>query len=213
MPLPRTSGRLSADGGIGHGFRSASRARGSRTARLRNSAARTRPPSYVTRWQSRWRHQGAQRVEHGWPAGWCLPSFLGVAAPDRWSQWLGGRRDAGDGRQRRVSLDRLTAIRDRVKSQVHLGPRDPLRSSGSLRLRYYYGDDGTSYAGIVRRTLDRELAGRRWPASLQWRPSATRRHRSASRRRASRFPGGWAVSSSAAFTPAQLFRRLSSCYR
>lgn len=41
-----------------------------------------------------------------------------MAAPDRWSQWLGERRDARDHRQHRVSLDRLATIRDRVLDQA-----------------------------------------------------------------------------------------------
>jgi arsenite methyltransferase len=36
------------------------------------------------------------------------------AAADPWSQWLLGRRDGGDGRQRDVTLERLAGIRDRL---------------------------------------------------------------------------------------------------
>ena len=50
---------------------------------------------------------------------WPTTEDSGVAAaPDRWSQWLGERRDAGDDGQRRVWRGRLTAIRDRVLDQA-----------------------------------------------------------------------------------------------
>jgi ubiquinone/menaquinone biosynthesis C-methylase UbiE len=39
-----------------------------------------------------------------------------TAEPDRWSRWLLERRDAGDERQRSVSLEHLGPIRDRVLS-------------------------------------------------------------------------------------------------
>ena len=34
--------------------------------------------------------------------------------PDRWSRWLAHRRDAGDARQRQVTLEHLAPIRDRI---------------------------------------------------------------------------------------------------
>jgi ubiquinone/menaquinone biosynthesis C-methylase UbiE len=45
-----------------------------------------------------------------------------AAEPDRWSRWLGGRRDGGDERQRRVMLEHLAGVRDRVLA--HAGPLD-----------------------------------------------------------------------------------------
>jgi arsenite methyltransferase len=44
---------------------------------------------------------------------------VGVAAePDRWSRWLLERRDAGNERQRAVTLEHLAGVRDRVLDQA-----------------------------------------------------------------------------------------------
>ena len=45
-----------------------------------------------------------------------------AAEPDPWSQWLLERRDAGDGRQRQVTLEHLAPIRDRILD--HAEPLD-----------------------------------------------------------------------------------------
>jgi len=41
-----------------------------------------------------------------------------MGAPDRWSEWLTERRDASDDAQRRLSIDGLRTIRDRVLHQA-----------------------------------------------------------------------------------------------
>ena len=46
-----------------------------------------------------------------------LPAGM-AGTPDRWAQWLTDRRDASDGEQRRLSLERLAPIRDRVLDQA-----------------------------------------------------------------------------------------------
>jgi arsenite methyltransferase len=66
-----------------------------------------------------------------------------TAEPDRWSRWLLERRDAGDDRQRSVSLGHLGPVRDRV-----LGRAEPL--DGAVLL-----DVGTGDGLIGLEALDR----------------------------------------------------------
>ncbi len=65
------------------------------------------------------------------------------AAPDRWSDWLLERRDAGDPRQREVTLERLAGIRDRV-----LAGAEPLR--GATLLDVGTGDGLIGLAALER---------------------------------------------------------------